>query len=305
MQTAKPIEQRETPVTRPDFVVIGAAKAGTSSLFGYLCRHAEVCGSSIKEPEVFTEPRPADDCARRYAELFAAAKPDQVCGEASTSYSRFPQVPGVAERMLAFAPKVRLIYMMRHPVDRAYSQYVHRVRKELYPGQPIPVTFEDHIETDPLCLDSSDYMLQIEQYRARFGDAALLPLLADDLNRDPASVLRRAFEFLGVDADHDVLTSGEERANRSDTFTDTLTAVTKARRIKRLPGFSLVRRITPPIVRQTAYHMLARMPGGKVRRSFTPTPMKSETRAALIERFREPNERLAAYLDVDLSHWNE
>ena len=97
-------------------------------------------------------------------------------------------------------PNAKLIYVMRHPVERAYSHYVHRYTKEIHPGQPITKGFEEFVATDPMCIDSSDYMQQIEQYLEWFPRESILFLLTETLESDPSELLQETFRFLGVDS---------------------------------------------------------------------------------------------------------
>jgi hypothetical protein len=141
---------------RPDFVLIGSAKSGTTSLFAELATHPDLFASPIKEPAFFSysPARPKfhawermlrvwerdnpgrvapprgedsrwDDYLEIYRDLFRGAQPGQVRGEASTDYTRWPQFPGVPARMSSIFPDLKLLYIVRHPVDRAYSHFCH------------------------------------------------------------------------------------------------------------------------------------------------------------------------------------
>ena len=92
-----------------------------------------------------------------YRSNFSHFKPGQLTLDASTGYTRYPQYPNSAQRLHEASPDARLIYLMRHPVDRAYSHYIHRFTKECFQGQPIDRSFEEYVVTDPMCVDSSNY----------------------------------------------------------------------------------------------------------------------------------------------------
>ncbi len=98
--------------------------------------------------------------------------------------------------------------MLRHPIDRAYSYYVHRVTVELYRDQPIPVSFEQHVKTDTMCVNQSEYMKQIEQYLPYFAKERLLVLFFEDFVAQPKALLQEVLEFIGVDATFDVMAEG-------------------------------------------------------------------------------------------------
>ena len=208
---------RETEAL-PDFFIIGAAKSGTSTLFGYLNRHPGIHMSSIKEPCFFDTDVGWHKGWEWYRSLFSEALPGQLCGEASTNYTRWPQVLDVPARISKHLPNAKFIYILREPVTWAYSHYVHRYTKEIHPGEPFRESFEDFVNHDPVCLDSSDYLQQIHQYLAHFTRDSMLFLLLDDLQRNPVEVLERVFQFLGIDTSPSVFEGGEIHSNEATVF---------------------------------------------------------------------------------------
>jgi hypothetical protein len=288
----------------PDFLIIGAAKSGTSTLYQHLTRHPRIYMSTIKEPCFFDADVAWDKGLDWYRSLFADAGPEQICGEASTNYTRWPQVPDVPARISKILPDVKLIYILRHPVDRAYSHYVHRYTKEVCPGQPFEETFEEFVEHDPMCLDSSDYLLQINQYLEYFPRESFLFLLLDDLKRDPEALLRNAFRFLGVDEKADFLAAEEVMENQATSFREGklrehITAPLRKNPILRGLAYSV-----PQSWRDRAYAMLQKTDYGKrVSSDHTSQPMREETREALLERYGASNGALSEMTGLDLSHW--
>ncbi len=111
----------------PDFIVIGAAKSGTTTLHEWLHRQPEVYCSVLKEPRFFS--RDWGKGIDWYAGLFAGAATDQLIGEASTNYTDTNFSELAAERMSATIPCARLVYLLRHPVERLRSQYGHNWRR--------------------------------------------------------------------------------------------------------------------------------------------------------------------------------
>ena len=112
----------------PSFLVIGAMKAGTTSLYHYLHAHPQVFMPSIKELDFFVAGGNWGRGLHWYQKQFAGAGPGAVAvGEASTMYTKYPSVDGVPERIAAHLPEVRLVYVVRDPIDRIRSHYRHRV----------------------------------------------------------------------------------------------------------------------------------------------------------------------------------
>lgn len=303
----------------PDVVIIGAAKSATTSLFYRLMRHPQVFGgagngdvgvrdtrSGDKELCFFSDDANYAKGLDWYASHFANAGPDQICIEASTNYTRWPQLPATAERMARHLPDARLIYIVRHPVDRAYSHYVHRYTRELHPGQPIFTSFEEHIKADPMCIDSSLYSKQIKRYLDYYPRSALHIILSSDLKRAPETVLDETCRFLDIDPAG--IKFGEQSSHESNDASILLASKTRGAitgPIGRLPIIGSLARRMPKSWKDRAYAILAKTKHGrKTTESFTPPPMTSRVRAKYIKFFEPANAELAKLIGRDLSEWS-
>jgi len=105
----------------PDFIIIGAAKSGTTSLVQHMLQHPRIYISDPKEPCFFDENENWKMGIDWYSSLYINAKEDQICGEASTNYTRWPQVMNVPAKIKSIIPNVKLIYLLADPSKRAYS----------------------------------------------------------------------------------------------------------------------------------------------------------------------------------------
>jgi hypothetical protein len=182
----------------PNFLVIGAMKAGTTSLYHYLRRHPQVFMSKIKELDFFAQEGNWHRGFDWYGRQFAAAGEDAVAvGEASTVYAKYPWYRGIPERIGEHLPGARIIYLVRHPVERMRSHYEHRVAVG---AERDPI--ERALVRNPIYLDYSRYALQIERYVSCFPREQILILTSEDLRHDRRRTIRRVFEFLRVDPDH-------------------------------------------------------------------------------------------------------
>jgi Sulfotransferase domain len=178
----------------PNFLIIGAAKAGTTSLYRYLREHPQVHMSETKELKFFTSRTRWRLGLRWYGKQFEGAGSALAVGEASPSYTRYPLYRGVPGRIARVMPEGRLIYLVRNPIDRMRSQYIHRVLQGREHRQ-----LDEAVFADPSYLDVSRYALQIEQYLSYFVAEQLLILTTEDLRTARAATLRRVYTFLGVD----------------------------------------------------------------------------------------------------------
>jgi hypothetical protein len=178
----------------PTFVVIGAAKAGTTSLHAYLSQHPDIGMSIVKEPQYFSDPDGAQ-WHDYYLSNFDETK--SVRGEASTIYSRHPTVPGVPERMAAAVPDMKIIYMVRDPVDRAFASYVEEMSHDIE-RRPPEVAFADASHPFNPYVSASKYAMQLRRYIDAFPDLRWLVVDMNDLRSEPQPTLDRICAFLEV-----------------------------------------------------------------------------------------------------------
>jgi Sulfotransferase domain len=196
----------------PDFLILGAQKAGTTALYSYLRWHPGITGPAWKEVSYF------DRHYRRgvswYRGHFAMGARDRIVGEASPGYLFHPLAP---ERVLATVPEAKLIALLRDPVGRALSHYHHEVAL----GRE-PLSFEQAIDAEPertrgeeerMVLDPlyfsgawwdyaylarGRYAEQLERWFAVFPRAQLLVLPSEDLAAEPGQTYARILDFLGA-----------------------------------------------------------------------------------------------------------
>ena len=176
----------------PNVLIVGAAKCGTTSLHEYLDRHPEVAMSHEKELDFFVEEKSWSRGVDWYASQFADAS---VRGESSPSYTVFPRYRGVPERIRHVVPEAKLIYLVRDPIDRIVSHFLHR--QVVRPGA-IEDAFADAGRREGLVAPSR-YWLQLERYLEHFAHEQILVVDSDDLRARRDETLARVFGFLGVD----------------------------------------------------------------------------------------------------------
>lgn len=178
---------------RPDFIMIGAMKSATTTLRRQLARQPGIfVTEETYEPSFFSD----DDIYARgldwYQGLFDAAAPDALCGECSTNYTKLPTHPDTVSRMRADLDDVRLIYMMRHPIDRLISQYIHEWSQRV-----IDVPIDEAIQQHPQLIAYSRYAMQLEPYLEAYGAERILPMFFERCIAEPQAELERVCAFIG------------------------------------------------------------------------------------------------------------
>jgi hypothetical protein len=280
----------------PDFVIIGAMKGGTSSLHRYLDAHPGVFVPRVKELNFFVDtyagPVPLDPPEsanwRRgiawYRHWFADAAPSQVAGEASPNYTKSPEYPGVAARIAQVVPRARLVYLVRDPIERIRSHYLHdlAVGRERRP-------IAEAVRADPRYLSATRYAAQLREYREHFPPDAVLVVLSEELLHDRAATVGRALEHIGADASN-LPHSIDQIAHRSAGKRQPSRA---AVRLGRLPGRRLVPRALRDVVR------------GAITRPILPAEAEvdAELRRWLLDELEDDLATLRATLGARLDMW--
>jgi len=203
----------------PNFLIVGAAKAGTTALYNYLSQHPQIYMSSHKEPKFFlSEDKrgkfsgPDDDLMinkstittlEEYEKLFSGAKEGMVIGEGSVWYLYDKKSP---MRIKELIPNVKIIAMLRNPVDRAFSAFSHVIRDEretITEFEKALKAEEDRIKAnwEPIWhyVRAGFYYLQLKRYYDLFPRDHISVCLYDDFVTNPLQVIQNIFRFLEVD----------------------------------------------------------------------------------------------------------
>lgn len=174
----------------PDFVIIGAMRCGTTTLYRHLLQHPKIGMSRDKETDYFVSEKRDPDW---YAGQFCSSKAR--LGEASPNYTKADVFPGVPARMQAECPEVRLIYVVRDPVARAVSQYRHCWAMGTIQLQP--EVFANSAEYTHV-INTSRYAFQLKAFQDAFDSERLLVIDFDDLVKSPEAAMAEICRHIGV-----------------------------------------------------------------------------------------------------------
>jgi len=269
----------------PDFIVIGAMKAGTTALFQYLVKHPGVYMPWRKELDFFSNQARWDQGVGWYEEQFAAAPVGMLIGEASPNYTKRHAWPETPDRMARVVPEAKLIYMVRDPIARMQSMYLDMLH---YGAE---VRSMDEAASDHDYITTSLYGWQLAPYAETFGSDRILVETAHRLRVDRDAVLERVLTFLGVNPAAMPEIDAIE-ANRSDD--------------KRIPNRlgMYIRRSRPWAVDPLRTDLPAWRNRMLLRQSnHRAARLSRAARADLEERFTPDLHRLQQMVDVDLSYW--
>jgi hypothetical protein len=313
-----PLEQRETPVALPDFVIVGAPKCGTTALHVALDAHPELFLSRVKEPKFFNAdgPPPArggpGDAAtyagyvwRRpdYEALFDGAPPGTLRGESTTLYLGDH---GAHDRMAALVPHAKLVAVVRDPVDRAHSNWTHLRTAGLEPVSSfLAACAEEPARTAAgwglfwRYLELGLYGSHLEHLYSVFPREQVLVLVYRDLRERPAETLDRVTAFLGVaTGEVSEIPSANVTAQVSSSTVNRALAATVRRAADgahRLPG---------PLA-GAAGAATGRLAKVLQREQQRRVPLTADERAELIPWFDEDIARFEELTGLPVAHWRD
>lgn len=295
----------------PNFLVVGAAKSGTTSLYFYLDKHPDIYIPSVKECRFFSQMSanfkgPGDEILNKniiksldeYRLLFSSVKNEKAIGDVSPDYLYFYEKS--IEKIKQILGDVRIIIILRNPVERAYSQYLHLLRDERE-----TLSFEDALSNEEIrkkanwewfwsYKDVGFYYKQVKAYIENFSQVKIY--LCDDLKKDALLLIRDIYRFLEVD-DSFVPDDLNKRYNisgvpKSRWLYEFLNRPNSLRTALK-PFISI---ILPKSKRQELKFLITE-------KNLKKTDMKTETREYLKGLYREDIIRLQELINRDLSHW--
>lgn len=301
-------------MTMPNFLIIGATKAGTTSLYHYVKQHPQIYMSPIKEPRFFALEGEKNPSFRGqngkqqkwititniedYLALFKGVSNEIAIGEASTLYLYSSKAP---ERIRQYVPNMKLIAILRDPVERAYSHFLHFVRSCHEPFSDFLQAFQDEenrIQNDWGILwhykQMGFYHVQLSRYFQIFDQSQIKIYLYEDWNSDPLGLLEDLFRFLGVD--NTFIPNISVRSNPS--------VIPQNKTLQEFllypnPLKSALRMFIPKRLRQQVSVNLYKK---NINNGFKP-PLSQQVREQLIEVYRKDILELQNLINRDLSKW--
>ena len=292
----------------PNFLIVGAAKAGTTSLYSYLGQHPEIYMSPKKEPRYFApeyyttfyrnalgnQHRPKGMLLKEYESLFDGVTNEVAIGEASTEYLLFEKS---AARIKAMIPDAKIIIVLRNPIDRAFSAYCYHLRD----GRET-LSFKESLEHEPIRAkkkwqvgwfykQGGLYYEQVKRYYEQFDPGQIKLILWKDLNKNTPEVCADIFDFLQVDCN---FVPDLSRANRS------LAPRSKFLNRYLFKNPTLKRWIRSPLPKPL-YNSMTR----PLKKLFytEKEAIKPEVRKQLEGVYRDDINKLEDLTSIDLSHW--
>jgi hypothetical protein len=288
-------------MTLPNFVIAGAMKAGTTSLLEYLGQHPQVYKSPIKETRFFTfdpdDPEHVSKSYRNfpvrtmdaYLEQFADVRDEIAIGEATPNYLISPHAP---LRMKEIIPDVRLVFSLRHPVNRLYSIYLMGVTRGAVTGN----IYED-LNPNGSLAKFHRYSPYFRLWRSCFDLSQMKIILFEDFKSNPVAVIQSLYRYLAVDDQFAPDTTRRYNVGGVPKNRFAAGLVRGLKRVRNLQYFRMVKPYLPDAVRSWN----SKLRGATLR---NPDPLPEDLARALTAYYRDDVLELQDLLEVDLSAWN-
>ena len=309
----------------PTFIVVGANKGGTTSIYHYLKQHKKVYLSPVKEPHFFSKDIDVNLFKREFAQnklqdidkyvngemkeefhaafirdieqykkLFSKVQDQKAVGELSTSYL-FSEV--AAKEIKALIPDCKIIICLRNPFDRAYSHY----RMNLWTGNSNEFDFYKALVEDydhkpkvwgnaHLYTEIGLYYQQVKRYLDLFGKDNVKIIFTEDMKKNAAQVVKELYEFIGVDSSFVPDTS----TRYNEVFTPKYKNITWF--LNKSGIRPLMKRLSPQVLKNIFVKVFYKGKGEK-------GEIPANAKQFMLEKFSEDISKLSVLLNKDLSNW--
>lgn len=287
----------------PDFLLIGGMKCGSTTLHDYLVNHPKLAEPQYKEPGFFSRDERFALGLDWYRSVFASAQDDQLAFESSTCYTRHPHFGEVAQRIYEHLPGIKLVYIMRHPVDRLYSHYRHAMLERQKKNEGPVVSLQAALSENSEFFDAGCYAQQIEQFTAHYDRDRFFFLTLEELKADPDAMLGRLQEFLGVEVVPTLSTSLKGASNAASARAMGTTTASARSKLRRNPLVRVAKRIIPKEARSFLMGAVMNSPIVKARVKAKADAFAAQLstltdakRTELLARYERPNAALSEFL---------
>ena len=282
-------------VKLPDFIIIGAGKAGTTSLHNYLKQHPQIYLCPKKETFYFTSQNyrsrhrkyGAIQNLQEYQALFKEASSESVVGEVSTTYYSHAESAQLIHQTL---PNVKILGILRNPIERAFSAYQMHVNNGSETRD-----FSEVIDPGIKYVSNGFYYSQLKLYYKTFSKSQIQISLYDDYCKDIGTFLKEIFTFIDVEPDFTPDTSKRRRIG----------GVPRQRWVRKLLAEENLVRATAATILKTVMPLETRQQIRQylLQRNIVRTSLDRENYLKLAEIYRDDILKLQDILDRDLSQW--
>lgn len=297
-------------MNKPNFVIAGVQKAGTTSVYNYLSQHPEVYMSPVKETNFFERDwevlpdvqhiiakKPYLASWENYLKLFAGVTNEIAIGEVSPNYLLHYECS--MKRIQQFIPEAKIIFILRNPIQRAYSDYLMHIRDAVGTGKNKSLIAQIQYSGDKShILLKGLYSKALNYFYQKFDRNKIAVYLYDDLARDSLKFMQEMYKFLEVNPDYQVDVS-RKLQTAAVPKNQAINNLLRRKNSLRTMAATTLKLFLPSETRQKIRNSLITLNSTDKKSR----PLTAEEKAALKEYYQSDIEQLQDLLNKDLSHW--
>ena len=275
----------------PNLIIIGAQKCATTSLHYYLNFHPQISMSREKELDFFIQERNWRKGIEWYKSNFKGE--EKIHGESSPNYTKYPLYDGVPARIHSIVPEVKLIYILRDPIERIVSSYIHNYSSGTENREISEALSDMDFNNTYIC--RSKYFMQLKQYLQFFPYSNIMIITREELFNDRRRTLNKIFRFLNIDGSFSTKkfsyikhpSRWKRRKNRAGIF------------LEQTIGKNIIRHL-PPEIRGKAETLLYFPFSHRV----TPPTLNEQLRKMIADTIKEDINSLREFTQNDFESWS-
>lgn len=186
-------------IPKPNFIIIGSAKCGTTTLADVLRSHPDCCFSNPKEVAFFSHDENYSQGWKWYQQAFSHYQGEKLIGEATPNYTHMPSHPNCAARIKKFNPESKIIYITRHPYQKLVSEWKMDCYLSRYKAQEGFEHYVEYRQKEHLVLENCKFDFQLQAYRDLFMNSQIKVMFLEDWSKNPNREAANLCQFLGLE----------------------------------------------------------------------------------------------------------
>jgi len=295
---------------KPTFLVLGAPKCGTTSVYYYLKQHPDVY-LCRKEVHFFAHGDPLyQDIAVQtwedYLSLFDEAEDASAIGEVAV---RYLYSETAFRNIKKYLPEGKLMVLLRDPVERAFSHFLMRFRTGGMVAKDGTIPSEEKIRKEfdegKDYVERSLYYKHIKKYYEEFPSRNISVFLLEDIKSEPNETIKNIFKFIGVDEGYSVNTDKRYNVSTVEDYNSLLVTLRRNRFLRYLRSSKIVKRLISGLIPRSLLDRLEWRRAGNSKSIKEVVDLPLDVRRKLVQYYEEDISKLETLIERNLSHWRQ
>ena len=274
----------------PNFLVVGAMKCATSTVIDFLEHHSQVYVKPFSEPNFFNEDENWEKGSDWYDQFFQTDQQFKICGEGTNNYTNLERFPHTLDRILSYCPDVKILYTVRHPIDRMTSAWI---QNRIDIPNEVPATLSEAVENLPeIFVDQSMYWKQLSEYLKYFDKSKIWVGFLEDLKTNPDNFFEEICTFLDIDQE------SQEKGLHKNSSSAKQVPNKLYSKVKSIPLVDTIKNSFPQNLRRAIKDKYLSTPAKEV------PQLSAEVKEKIVATLKPDAEQLLSYCNKPLNFWD-